>query len=119
KHKTPEEMLYSDFKTYSINNVSFAVGQNTFTNTAELQAAKEKLLSYLSTSFRRNDIDMLFIMLTNIIDESTDLLCCGEGAQEVAETAMKIAASDESIHLKGVVSRKKQLIPALMAVMQQ
>jgi len=119
KHKTPEEMLYQDFKTYSINGVSFAVGQNTFTNTAELQDAKVKLLSYLDTSFRRNDIDMLFIMLTNILDESSELLFFGEGAQAVAETAMKVASNDSSLHLKGVVSRKKQLIPALMAVMQE
>lgn len=119
KHKAPEEMLYQDFKTYSINGVSFAVGQNTFTTAAELQDAKEKLLSYLSTSFKRNDINMLFIMLTNILEESTELLYYGEGAQEIAETAMKVVSADESLHLVGVVSRKKQLIPALMAVMQE
>lgn len=119
KHKSPEEMLYQDFKTYSINGVSFAVGQNTFTTEGELLDAKKKLLSYLNTSFRRNDIHMLFIMLTNILDESTELLCYGEGAQEIAETAMKVSSADESLHLEGVVSRKKQLIPALMAVMQE
>jgi len=119
KHKAPEEMLYQDFKTYSINGISFAVGQNTFTTAAELQDAKEKLLSYLSTSFKRNDINMLFIMLTNILEESTELLYHGDGAQEIAETAMKVTSTDESLHLKGVVSRKKQLIPALMSVMQQ
>lgn len=119
KNKTPEEMLYQDFKTYSINHVSFAVGQNTFTNVAELQEAKEKMLSYLTASFRRKDVDMLFLMLTNILDESTELLFYGEGAQEVAETAMKVPAEDDSLHLKGVVSRKKQLLPALMSVIQQ
>jgi len=119
QNKTPEEMLYQDFKTYSINNVSFAVGQNTFTNAAELQEAKEKMLSYLNASFRRKDVDMLFLMLTNILDESTELLFYGEGAQEVAETAMKVPADDDSLHLRGVVSRKKQLLPALMSAIQQ
>lgn len=119
KNKTPEEMLYQDFKTYSINGVSFAVGQNTFTNTEELRDAKGKLLTYLKTSFPRRDIDMLFIMLTNILDESTELLYYGEGAREVAESAMKVTASDDSLRLEGVVSRKKQLIPALMAILQE
>ncbi len=118
KNKTPEEMLYQDFKTYSISNVSFAVGQITFMNPSELLDVKAKLLSYLNASFRRNDIDMLFIMLTNIIEESTELLCYGQGAQEAAETAMKVCASKESLHLERLVSRKKQLIPALMAVLQ-
>lgn len=119
KNKTPEEMLYQDFKTYSINGVSFAASQNTFTTTAELQEAKAKLLSYLNTSFRRSDIDMLFVMLTNILEESTDLLFFGDNAQEIAETAMKVSAHDDALHLEGVVSRKKQLIPALMAVLQE
>ncbi len=119
KNKTPEEMLYQDFKTYSINGVSFAVGQNTFTTAAELQEAKAKLLSYLDTSFRRNDIDMLFVMLTNILEESTELLFYGDKAQETAETAMKVSAHDDALHLESVVSRKKQLIPALMAVLQE
>ena len=99
--------------------MNLAVGQNTFTNTAELQEAKEKILSYLNSSFRRKDVDMLFLMLTNILDESTELLFYGEGAQEVAETAMKVPPEDDSLHLKGVVSRKKQLLPALMSVIQQ
>ncbi len=117
--KSPEAMLYQDFKTFTLNDVSFAVGQNTFTNTADLQDAKAKMLEYLRTSFKRNDIDMLFIMLTNILDESTELLFFGEGAMCVAETAMKTKAIDDSIHLKGVVSRKKQLLPALMTALQQ
>ncbi len=119
KNKTPEELIYQDYKTYSINNVSFAVCQTTFTNKAELQEAKEKVLSYIGSSFRRNDIDMLFIMLTNILEESTELLVWGEGARETAESAMKTAADAHALHLEGVVSRKKQLIPALMAVMQE
>lgn len=119
KHKTPEEMLYQDFKTYSVNGVNFAVGQNTFMNTAKLQDVKEKLLSYLDTSFRRNDIKMLFIMLTNILEESTELLYYGEDAKETAETAFKTTADGDALHLQGIVSRKKQLIPPLMAVLQE
>lgn len=119
RHKTPEEMLYQDFKTYSVNGVGFAVGQNTFMNTAELKEAKEKLLAYLNTFFHRKDIDMLFIMLTNILDESTELLFYGPGAKEAAEAAMKINAEGDTIHLRGVVSRKKQLLPALMAILQE
>ena len=118
KSKSPEELMYQDFKTYSVNKVTFAVGQINFMNTTDLQEAKAKLLDYLKLSFRRNDIDMLFIMLTNIIEESSELLFYGDGAKEAAETAMKAAASGDSLPLKGVVSRKKQMIPALMAVLQ-
>lgn len=76
------------------------------------------MLDYLNNTFRRPDIDMVFHMLTNILDESTELLF-GDKAQEIAETAIKNDGVDDSLHLQGVVSRKKQLIPALMAVLQQ
>ena len=119
KNKSPEEILYQDFKTYSMNGVNFAVGQSNFMNTAELQDAKQKLLNYLNKDYRRSDLNMVFMMLTNILDESTELLYFGTEALETAETAMKVSAADNSLHLPGVVSRKKQLIPALMAVLQQ
>lgn len=118
KDKSPEELLYHDFKTYSVNKVSFAVGQINFMNAGDLQDAKKKLLEYLNTSFRRNDIDMMFIMLTNIVEESSELLFFGNGAKEAAESAMKMTAFTDALQLKGVVSRKKQMIPALMAVLQ-
>lgn len=118
KDKSPEELLYHDFKTYSVNKVSFAVGQINFMNASDLQDAKKKLLEYLNTSFRRNDIDMMFIMLTNIVEESSELLFFGNGAKEAAESAMKMTAFTDALQLKGVVSRKKQMIPALMAVLQ-
>ncbi|HWQ78753.1 MAG TPA: putative manganese-dependent inorganic diphosphatase [Anaerovoracaceae bacterium] len=119
KNKTPEEILYQDLKTYSVNSVNFAVSQSTFMNMTELQDTKAKLLAYLETSFRRHGTDMLFIMLTDILEESTHLLCFGGGAQEAAETAMKVSADNGTLLLPGVVSRKKQLIPALMAALQQ
>ena len=58
-------------------------------------------------------------MLTNIMDESTDLLYYGDGAKGIAENAMSVKASEGYLLLKGVVSRKKQLLPALMAAFHE
>ena len=57
-------------------------------------------------------------MLTNIIEESTELLYYGTGSEEMAKLAFDIDPEDGSFYLKGVVSRKKQLIPALMEAAQ-
>lgn len=119
KDKSPEEMIFQDFKKFSINGINFGVGQNTFTNNIELQEAKSKLVSFFANDYRKSDLDMLFIMMTNILEESTDLLYWGENSLETAETAMKVSAANGSLLLKNVVSRKKQIIPALMAVLQQ
>ena len=61
---------------------------------------------------------MLFFMLTDIMEQSTELLFYGEGSEEMAVNAFKIEPKDGTIYLKGVVSRKKQLIPPLMEAAQ-
>ena len=63
---------------------------------------------------------MLFFMLTDILAESTELLYVGDSAKETLEEAFHTNMEDrESIVLNGVVSRKKQLVPALMMSLQQ
>jgi len=50
---------------------------------------------------------MLYLMMTNILEESTELLCCGENAKEQVLEAYELSGDTEKILLKGVVSRKK------------
>jgi manganese-dependent inorganic pyrophosphatase len=51
-------------------------------------------------------------MLTDIMDESTDLIYCGEGAATIVQAAFTSDATDRT-YLKGVMSRKKQIVPQL------
>ena len=62
---------------------------------------------------------MIFFMLTDIIGESTELLFVGNNAEELIENAFSVSRDGDSFRLDGVISRKKQLIPALMSIMQQ
>ena len=57
-------------------------------------------------------------MLTNIVDETTYLICDGEGADRLVEKAYHIHKENDYHVLKGVVSRKKQLIPMFMSALQ-
>ena len=72
-----------------------------------------------------SSLDMVFFMLTNILKESTELLCCGQGAVQLAAKAFHKdmeevdQLSEPVLHLPGVVSRKKQLIPELMLAEQE
>ena len=66
-------------------------------------------------------------MLTNILTESTDLICTGQGAEQLITTAFHVADEDVEnvsaqtgiVKLPGVVSRKKQLAPQIMMALQQ
>ena len=115
--KSPEEIFYQDFKKFTAGDVTFGVGQITSMDGGELDKLKERMIPYIEKSFGEHGADMLFFMLTDIMEESTDLLIFGEGAEEAAKKAFK-SEEEERMYLRGVVSRKKQIIPALMNVLQ-
>ena len=77
------------------------------------------MLPYLETAIKEEGIDMVCLMITNVSAESTELIFNGPNAQGVLESAFETKAKDEGLYLEGVVSRKKQLIPPIMAVLQQ
>lgn len=79
-----------------------------------LEKVKERIQGEVITEMGEKRLDMMFIMLTDILTESTYLYCKGEGALSLACTAFGVEPLDEGVGLEGVVSRKKQVIPALM-----
>lgn len=119
KGKTAEEICFQDFKQFAVNDIVFGVGQINSMNKEELAEIKEQLQGYLPQVLEKNNLQMTYFMLTDILDESTELLCCGAGARAPITDAFDIPESAEKIMLKGVVSRKKQLIPALVSALQQ
>lgn len=119
KDKEPKEIFYQDYKTFSCNDISFGVGQINAMTEEELADIRKKLLPYLRETADSMKVNMIFFMLTNIISESTELLYVGDNAEELIQNTFGVQADADSFRLEGVISRKKQLIPALMASMQQ
>ena len=119
KGKSAEEICFQDFKQFTVNDTVFGVGQINSMNKEELEEIKETLSEHLPKVLTENKLHMIYFMLTDILDESTELLCCGTGARAHIADAFDIPENAEKIVLKGVVSRKKQLIPALVATLQQ
>ena len=117
--KTPEEIFYQDFKTFSQDGVEVGVGQLSAMTQEELEQVRDKLLPYLRDVLVERKIEMVFVMLTNIIEETTYLICAGEKADDLVEKAYHVHKEGDYHVLKGVVSRKKQLIPMFMSAMQE
>ena len=119
KGKTAEEICFLDFKQFTVNDMVFGVGQVNSMSEEELSEIKEKVLPHLEKARTNHNLNMIFFMLTNIITESSELLCAGPEAREKLINAFDLRAEMEELHLKGVVSRKKQLVPALVEALQQ
>lgn len=124
KGKSDADIFYQDFKRFTVNKFVFCVAQISSFNADELEALAPRMIAYSDTSMAYHKVDMMFFMLTNILTESTDLICIGGGAAQVVNQAFHLEKTDidnkatQIIHLPGVVSRKKQLIPNLMAALQ-
>jgi manganese-dependent inorganic pyrophosphatase len=112
-HKTDEEILNQDFKIFHSGDASFGVSQVSAMSRAELNRVQARIAPEIGQMLLEKKVDMLFVMLTDILEESTQLVFSGENAKTLVKTAFG-APDEDGILLKGVVSRKKQLIPALM-----
>ena len=84
----------------------------------ELQEIKVRLKPFMVSECGRHGITRVYFMLTNIMDESSDVIYYGEGSEEMGKIAFQQEPEDKCFHLKGVVSRKKQMIPAMMEAAQ-
>lgn len=116
--KSPEEIFYQDFKKFVVGDTAFGVGQITSMTQEELDAVKDKMIPYMEKAMADHGIPMLFFMLTNILQGSTELLYAGSGAKELAIKAFRLPADTSQIVLEGTVSRKKQIIPVMMQTIQ-
>lgn len=114
REKSAKEIFYQDFKKFNDANVNFGVGQISSMNREELSACKGKLLPYMEEVRTSYGLDMVFFMMTDIINESTELLMVGEQAGEIIENAFGTQVAESAAELPGVVSRKKQLIPGIL-----
>ncbi len=76
------------------------------------------MTEHLPKVLEAHNLNMIYFMLTDILAESTELLCVGTGARGIALSAFDLPDNAKSLTLKGVVSRKKQLIPVLVETMQ-
>ncbi len=119
RNKSAKEIFYQDFKKFNVGKINFGVGQISSMNPDELESCKKKLLPYMQEVKDSFGLDMVYFMMTNILEESSEVLICGEFGEGVIEEAFGVNVSDNSAVLKGVVSRKKQMIPGILEKLPQ
>lgn len=119
KGKSAEEIIFLDFKQFTVNEIVIGVGQVNSMSADELKEIKTTVLPHLDSARKSHGLDMVFFMLTDIVTESSELLCCGPDAREKVMSAYDLREDTEDLLLKGVVSRKKQLVPTLVGALQQ
>ena len=118
--KTPEEVFLQDFKVFMCGDIRFGVAQGSYMTRKNLQAAQALLQPYLEEARNKQNVEDLYMLLTDVPKEESVVICTGRYAAEVLSNGFESQpAADGSWTLPGVVSRKKQFIPTMMSAYQE
>ena len=117
--RTAEDVFSSDFKAFSRGDVKFGVGQSTYMTDKSRAAAEALVQPFLPEASRREGLPLIFYMFTDVRSATTDLLMAGNGAQRLVETAFGVKVENGMAVLPQVVSRKKQMVPALISAVKR
>ena len=118
--KTPKQIVHQDFKKFSVDDKNIGIGQVNSMSAEELAEIKEKVLPELKDIMNADGLDMIFFMMTNILTESSIVAFEGNKAESIIDAGFHVAAGSDNVALlKGVVSRKKQLLPTIVDSLQQ
>ena len=118
--KTAEEVFLQDFKVFMCGDIRFGVAQGSYMTRKNLTAAEALLKPYLEEARNKQNVEDIYMLLTDVPKEESVVICNGRYAAEVLSDGFDTQpAADTSWTLPGVVSRKKQFIPALMTAYQE
>ena len=118
--KTAEDVFLQDFKVFMCGDIRFGVAQGSYMTRKNLLAAEALLQPYLEEARNKQNVEDIYMLLTDVPKEESVVISDGRYASEVLADGFETQpAEDGSFTLPGVVSRKKQFIPALMTAYQE
>lgn len=115
--KTLEEILYTDFKTYTVSDKKIGLGQIMTTNIEEVEEKIDEYVDLLNKVAENNDYYFVNLYVTDILKNGTYVIY-SKNAENVLAHAFNINEMKQLTYLDKVVSRKKQILPVIMSEMQ-
>lgn len=113
-----EDLISEDLKEYTIFDTTFAIAQLETMDITSITARKKSLTESMELICIRRGYVLLCLMITDIMEEKTEMIIVGEKSS-AAEMAFGQSAVDHSIVLKGVMSRKKQVVPVIFETLRK
>ena len=108
--KSPRDLLFRDYKDFDMSGKKVGIGQIEVVDLSLLDEIKDALYEEMKKVKEEGGYHSIFLMLTDIMKEGTELLCVTDDP-EVVEKAFGKKLEGKSVWLDGVMSRKKQVVP--------
>jgi manganese-dependent inorganic pyrophosphatase len=112
---SPADIVANDLKLFTFGSATVAIAQLEVADKDAVLRRKGELLEAMRQVQEEKDYDLLLLMVTDILEEGTELLSVGK--TRLIERAFDVHLTDHSCYLPGVLSRKKQVVPPLMGAM--
>ena len=110
--KSAEALLKTDFKEFHLGEHRVGIAQITTMDSASIMKRRTELLSEMDKLQAEKKYDMVLLMVTDVLREGTELLFRGD--KDVIRLAFNLSRiREDRVFLKGIMSRKKQVVPAL------
>ncbi|MBQ6255927.1 MAG: inorganic pyrophosphatase, partial [Clostridia bacterium] len=110
--KPAEVLLKTDFKEFHLADHKLGISQITTMDSEHMLSRSEEFLQEMQKMKETKNYDMVLLMITDVLREGTELIFLGD--KEVIRQAFSVGdITDHNVFLKGIVSRKKQMVPAL------
>lgn len=116
--KTVDEIFNQDFKKFSFDNLQVGVAQVNSMDIEGFLPYKKDMLNYMNKFAEDNNLEFTLLLLTDIINANSEIFVGGP-RPELVEKAFNVQLTDRQGTLEGVISRKKQVVPAITAVMSE
>ncbi|MDO5140975.1 MAG: putative manganese-dependent inorganic diphosphatase [Eubacteriales bacterium] len=112
--KTSEAIFKNDYKILRSNGLRIAIAQGTFNSPGNLHKAENKMNAYINEVLSGEKVDLAFYIATSIPSKSSDVIYAGDNAEQILKKGFHCEESDFGLRISGLVSRKKQFVPALI-----
>ena len=112
-----EQIVRTDMKEFGANGQVISIGQLTTMNAEEVLTRKAALLKALEDLRASNNYAASYIMVTDILKESTNLLFAGD-AEAIVAAAFGQEPKEQEVFLANTLSRKKQIVPQILGAMK-
>ena len=113
------ELISQDYKEYKVNEVSFGFGVWETINPNKIKERKKEIFSALEKFKKERKKDLMFFALVDILKKNSEIFLPGEKEKLIAEKVFKNKTKGNILFLRGVVSRKKQMIPDLTKFLER
>jgi manganese-dependent inorganic pyrophosphatase len=108
-----EELLHMDSKAYEFGGTKMRISVLETTSPGTVLSRKAELLGAMPAVAAADGVDEILLFVIDILNEEATLLLASDRAREITAKSFGVAADGDHVVLPGIMSRKKQIIPAI------